>query len=144
MELNFFRKSYEQRFTVRIAKGQMHMIEAIIAVSMILTFLILLRAKLTPVEDTGIEQALAFQALNSLDKGGLLRSYAINENYTGLDAEVNAVIPSEFSHAIRFCYLGERCIGGALPDKNIYTAAYVIAGNETNFKPVQVLLHMWR
>ncbi len=125
-------------------KGQMHMIEAIIAISMILIFLMILSAKLNPSEDTGIEQSTAFKALSSLDRQGVLRSYAINEDYAGLDAEADSVIPSEFSHAIRFCYSGERCVGGALPDRNIYTATYVIAGNETNFKPAQVLLHIWR
>ena len=120
------------------------MIEAIIAISMIMTFLIILRSKIQPVEDTGREQAIAAQALSALDNQNLLRSYAIDENHLGLNTQADQVVPAEFNHTIRFCYLGDRCVGDALPDRNIFTASYVIAGNETYFKPAQVLLHVWR
>ncbi len=155
MRMNFSKKFNQQRkpkvsvhrkllFPMKKMKGIMHMVEAIIAIIMILSFLIVLRAKIQPIEDTGREQAIAFEALQSLDKQGILRSYAIEEDYAGLDTQADQVIPADFSHATRLCYAGERCVGNALPDKNVYTAAYVIAGNETTFKPVQVLLHVWR
>ncbi len=131
-------------FPMKRMKGIMHMVEAVIAITMILSFLIVLKAKMQPAEDTGREQAIAFKALQALDKQGVMRSYAIEEDYTGLDAQANQVIPADFSHATRLCYAGERCVGAALPDKNVFTAAYVIAGNETVFKPVQILLHVWR
>ncbi|MBI2085524.1 MAG: type II secretion system protein [Candidatus Aenigmarchaeota archaeon] len=128
----------------RKLKGIMHMIEVIIAITMILTFLLVLRSKLQPVEDTGREQAIAAQALKALDNQGVLRSYAIDENHLGLNTQVYSVIPSDLNHTIRFCYSGNRCVGDTLPDKNIYTASYVITGNATYFKPAQILLHIWR
>ena len=128
----------------RKRKGMMHMIEAIIAIVMIMSFLIVLKSKLQPTEDTGREQAIAAQALSTLNDQGILRSYAIDENHLGLNTQVDAVVPTEFNHTVRFCYLGDRCVGDALPNKNIFTASYVIAGNQTYFKPAQVLLHIWR
>ena len=125
-------------------KGMMHMIEVIIAITMILSFLIVMRSRIDTTEDTGMEQAMAFQALQSLDKQGILRSYAIEEDFNGLNTQLDGIIPVDLSHTIRFCYLGENCTGGTLPDKNIFTAAYVVAGNATNFKPVEILLHIWR
>jgi hypothetical protein len=125
-------------------KGIMHMVEAVIAVVMILSFLIVLKSKMQPTEDTGREQAIAFEALQALDRQGVLRSYAIEEDYAGLDTQADQAIPADFSHATRLCYAGERCVGAALPDKNVFTAGYVISGNETVFKPAQVLLHIWR
>ncbi|MBI1972352.1 MAG: hypothetical protein HYS53_03565 [Candidatus Aenigmarchaeota archaeon] len=125
-------------------KGMMHMIEAIIAILMIMTFLLVLKSKLQPTEDTGRERAIAAQALQTLDQQGALRSYAIDENHLGLNTQAHAIVPAEFNHTIRLCYPGERCVGDALPDRNIFTASLVIAGNETYFKPAQVLLHIWR
>jgi len=129
---------------LRSRKGMMHMIEVIIAITMILSFLVILRSTLDPTEDTGREQAMAFQAMQSLDRQGILRSYAIDEDYLGLNTEVDQIIPDDFNHSVRFCYMGENCIGDALPDRNIFTASYVIAGNATNFKPVEILVHIWR
>ncbi len=125
-------------------KGIMHMIEVIIAITMVLTFLLVLRSKLQPVEDTGREQAIAAQALRTLDNQGILRSYAIDENHLGLNTQAGFVVPSDLNHTVKFCYLGNRCVGDALPDKNVFTASYVIAGNATYFKPAQILLHIWR
>lgn len=125
-------------------KGMMHMIEAVIAIMMIMGFLLLLRSKLQPTEDTGREQAIAAQALKALDEQNVLRSYVIDENHLGLNTQADQIVPADFNHTVRFCYLGDRCVGDALPDKNIFTASYVIAGNATYFKPAQVLLHVWR
>jgi len=125
-------------------KGIMHTVEAVIAIVMILSFLLLLRSKLQPVEDTGREQAIAAQALKALDEQNNLRSYAIDENHLGLNTQAHAVVPPEFNHTTRLCYSGDRCVGDTLPNRNIFTASFVIAGNQTYFKPVQVLLHVWR
>ncbi len=125
-------------------KGMMHMIEAIIAILMIMGFLLVLRSKLQPATDTGNEQAIASQALQVLDEQNVLRSYAIDENHLGLNTQADQVVPTDFNHTVRFCYSGDRCVGDALPDKNVFTASYVIAGNVTYFKPVQILLHLWR
>lgn len=125
-------------------KGVMHMIEAVIAITMIITFLLVLRSKIQTTTDTGLEQAIASQALKSIDKQNLLRGYAIEENHLGLNAQLDDVVPAEFNHTTKLCYVGDNCIGDTLPDKNVFTASYVIAGNETHFKPVQILLHVWR
>ncbi len=132
------------RLKSRNLKGIMHMIEVIIAITMILTFLLVLRSKLQPATDTGIEQAVAAQALKALDAQGILRSYAIDENHLGLNTQADLVVPADLNHTVRFCYLGDRCVGDALPDRNVFTASYVIAGNSTYFKPAQILLHIWR
>src|SRR3989344_6110246 len=107
-------------------KGLMHMIEAIIAILMIMGFLLVLRSKLQPVIDTGKEQAIASQALQALDEQNILRSYAIDENHLGLNAQADQIVPADYNHSVRFCYSGDRCIGDALPDKNVFTASYVI------------------
>ncbi|MBI3413201.1 MAG: hypothetical protein HY051_03920 [Candidatus Aenigmarchaeota archaeon] len=125
-------------------KGMMHTIEAIFAILIIMSFLLILRTKLQPAEDTGREQAIALQALQALDQQGLLRSYAIDENHLGMNTQAHAVVPTELNHTTRLCYSGDRCIGDALPDRNVFTASYIIAGNSTYFKPAQVLLHIWR
>lgn len=138
------KKSCRERNFMGNRKGMMHMIEAVIAILMIVSFLLVLRSRLQPAGDTGLEQAVAAQALSALDQQNVLRSYAIDENHLGLNAQADQVVPAEFNHTTRFCYLGERCVGDALPDKNVFTASILIAGNQTYFKPAQVLLHIWR
>ncbi|MBI4177557.1 MAG: hypothetical protein HY516_04280 [Candidatus Aenigmarchaeota archaeon] len=144
LSFDLLRKKTGQETGNKNLKGIMHMIEAVVAITMIMTFLLLLRSKIQTATDTGLEQAIAAQALKTADKQNLLRGYAIEEDHLGLNAQFDAVVPAEFNHTTRLCYVGDRCIGDALPDKNVFTASYVIAGNETYFKPAQILLHIWR
>ena len=71
-------------------------------------------------------------------------SYAIDKNHLALNTQADSVISADLNHTVRFCYLGDRCVGDALPDRNVFTASYIIAGNSTYFKPAQILLHIWR
>lgn len=124
--------------------GMFHMVEAIIAITLILTFLILMRSTVKPTEDTGLYQEYGYQALSLMDKRGTLRNNATLENYSAIDSELDAILPAEITESVEICYIGARCVGDALPSKNIYTSSYVIAGNATHFKPAEILLHMWK
>lgn len=130
-------------FSKRV-RGMFHMVEAIIGITFILTFLILMRSTIKPTEDTGLYQEYGYQALTVLDKRGVLRNNAMLENYTAIESELNAMLPAELTESVEICYAGSRCVGDALPGGTIYTSSYVIAGNATHFKPAEILLHMWR
>ena len=130
-------------FSKRVT-GMFHMVEAIIAITFILTFLIIMRSTIKPAEDTGLYQEYGFQALSVLDKKGTLRGNAMLENYTAIESDLNAMLPAELTESVEICYIGARCVGDALPDKTIYTSSYAIAGDETHLKPAEILLHMWR
>ena len=121
-------------------KGIWYMLEALFAGIILITFLVTLKAaylSMTPQEEASIE---AYITLKELDESGLLRSYAVTNNYNGLNSEVNLYY---YNHSVEICNSQGNCYGEKPDSENIWVGSYMISG-ESGFAPRIVHLYLWR
>lgn len=117
----------------------MYTLEAVIAGIIIVTFLVFLAYEPPTVVDEGLNLK-SYEILEGLDNQGLLRSYAVTEDTSGLDGWVRFF---SANHTVQICNVSGSC-AGFLPDgNNVFTGTYIIAG-DTDYNPHYVKMYLWR
>ena len=121
-------------------KGIWYMLEALLAGVVLITFLVTLKAvyiSMTPQEEASTE---AYVTLKELDESGLLRNYAVANDFNGLDSEVKLYY---YNHSVEICNPQGNCFGEKPDSDNVWVGSYLISGGD-GFAPRIVHLYLWR
>ncbi len=127
----------------RYCKGLLQSFEAIIAILMILTVFIMYYGPIQPLpEFRGINRKLrGFEALKALDNNNELRSYAIANDTKSIESKLYNLLPRNLNYEVFVCEAN--CGYPNIASESLVSVVYVLAGNISSFKPVQVVLYMW-
>ena len=121
-------------------RGFWYIIESVLAGIVIFGFLAVLgRIYVVPVQTAELGM-IGYESLKSLDDQNLLRDYVVNGNYSGLDSLISLV---NYSHSIKICNQSGSCSGPDTGAANVWTAVYLIAGNQT-YDPYEVRVFLWK
>lgn len=115
------------------------MIEALVAGIILIVFLVTIRASylsVTPQEEASAE---AYMTLKSLDQSGLLRDYAVANDYNGLNSEIKDFW---YNHSVEICNPSS-CSGEKPSADDVYVGSYLISGGD-GYAPRIVNLYLWR
>ncbi len=120
-------------------RGFWYIIESVLAGVVIIGFLTVLgRTYITLPEPIDLS-VMGYETLKSLDDQGLLRSYVVDKNYTGLNS---LVAVGSYNHSIKICNYSGTCVGPTPDASNIWIAVYLIAGSDS-YDPHEVRLFLW-
>ncbi len=116
------------------------MLEALLAGIILITFLVTIKTtyfSVTPEEEVS---STAYVILKELDDSGILRSYAVSDNYNALNSEIRNIY---YNHTIEICNPSGACFGEKPVADNVYVGSYFISGGNS-YAPRIVNLYLWR
>lgn len=121
-------------------KGFLYMIEAMLAGIILIGFLMTLAGNnLTLLGD---DMSLrGYEILHDLDGQGILRQYAVDGNYSGLNSQIKLI---SYNHSVQICDQGNVCTGSMPSADNVWVGNYYIIAGEGTYEPYLVKLYMWR
>lgn len=119
-------------------RGFWFMIEAIIAGMILVGFLSFLVTVNLSAPDEEMSMA-AFKSLSDINKQGLLKEYAQDENYTAINDQVKIY---SLNNSIAICTLTS-CVGDSPSGSNIWIGSYITPGYNQYF-PREVKLYVYR
>ncbi len=108
--------------------------EAVLAIAIILSFLLLLSSNMLP--SSNIERQ-AFERLEELDRLGMLRESAATFDYEA----ISSIISLPFPHSVEICAPEGNCQGQKLGGENVAAASYIIAGS-SSYSPREVRIYV--
>lgn len=116
----------------------MHTMEAILGTLFILGGILLIFPSQQQNEINFSE--ISYSCLNSLDQGGLLRYYAVNNMNSQLNDSLRSCLPAVADFKFKTCS-SSNCIDTTIPyNKTIYLSSYLIAGENTYGRKV---INLW-
>ncbi len=116
------------------------MIEAILAGIIMISFLLVLALGYGKVPGEYVSLK-GYEILHDLDQQGILRSYVIDGNYSGLESQIKLF---EYNHSVQICDQTGNC-SGSMPDAaNVWIGNYYIIAGEDQYQPYLIKLYMWR
>lgn len=116
-------------------RGFWHTLEAAIAATVVIAFLLFVSANGT--HNTQDLAGVAYEQLESLDKQGLLREKAANYDFAAITNMI--VLGGEYS--VQVCELSGSCQGNTLARDNVAVASYIVAGDSV-YAPREVRLYV--
>ena len=134
----------KMRFPIRGKKGQIHTLEAIMAViiMIIFAFSVLQFYSIPTYEAQSVEELKerGKSALTALDESGKLKEWVSNDNYDDLQTALIEMLPNDvgfnltvFSDSLGGTVEGDAVFGGTPPlDKPIATVNYIFRINDTS------------
>lgn len=124
-------------------KGLMKILEAVIAILMILTIVVIyFGGKESFPEFSSINNGIrAFYALKVLDQSNKLRSDVVSNNTRNIENNLKPLMPGEISFQVFVCQTD--CGKPAVQTENMISVNYLISGDIDSFKPRQIVLYMW-
>jgi len=137
-------KNMKLKFPIRGKKGQIHTLEAIMAViiMIIFAFSVLQYYALPTHEAQSVEELKerGRSALTALDESGQLEEWLSNDQYDDIEAILIEMLPSDvgfnltvFSDGLDGTFEGEAAFGGSTPtDKPFATVNYILRINDTS------------
>ncbi|UCD07908.1 MAG: hypothetical protein JSW41_03005 [Candidatus Aenigmatarchaeota archaeon] len=121
-------------------RGFWYMIEAILAGIIMISFLLVLAVGYGKVPGEYVSLK-GYEILHDLDQQGVLRSYVIDGNYSGLGSQIKLF---EYNHSVQICDQAGNC-SGSMPDAaNVWIGNYYIIAGEDQYQPYLIKLYMWR
>jgi hypothetical protein len=78
--------------------------------------------------------------LKGLDDSGLLRDYAVSNDYSGLNSRITDF---RYKHTVEICDPSGDCHGEKPDADNVYVGSYLISGGN-GFAPRIINLYLWR
>jgi hypothetical protein len=121
-------------------KGFWRMMESVVAVVMLLSFLAVAGGAYFARTDPGTDLASSgYEKLRQLDEGNGLRHYAAAGDAAAINAEIE--MPG-YNHSIMLCNSSGACIGNYTASRNVVVSSYLIAGN-ASYAPLEVRLYVW-
>jgi hypothetical protein len=120
-------------------RGFWYVLEAIIAGTILISFLIILgRALMAAPADVSVNEK-PFNVLEGLDNRGLLRNYTMAGDAEGLNSEVSIF---SYNHSVQICNASGNCSGTPPAAGTVWTGSYLVAG-DGNYTPREVKLYLW-
>ncbi len=124
-------------------KGIMQTLEGVIAVTMILTIIIVFYGPKQQLPDfTTITWKLrGFESLKALDTSNELRPDVMVNNTASIEAKLAAMVPADIDYTVVVCK--SSCGKPDIDADKIVSVTYLIAGRMGNIESRQVILYMW-
>ncbi len=128
-------------------KGAFYTIEVIISVLLVMSVFFILFT--SPINNPEIERANVksqmYNGLENLNTIGLLRSYALNNNASGIETELSPYTPLGIQLQVTIYNKSFSNLTEELSDQplDIVGVSYYIAGEFGNYTPREVRVHAW-
>jgi len=126
------------------SKAQMRTIEALISIAIIsfIIFLLYFRAPVSQ-EISQINRKIdAYNALKILDQSRNLRQYALQANATKIEELLLPFLKSNYKVAL-YNQTGNVTEIPKIDSKSIASVSYIIAGDLSNYKPIEIRVYLW-
>lgn len=118
-------------------RGFWYMIEAVLISTILMSFLIIVGSEYNSMIRPDNLAEKGYLILRALDNRGELRNYTTAMD----DAGLNSLIPEYgYNHTIQICNYEGTCVGNKPYADNIWTANYIISGEDV-FKPFTIALY---
>ena len=124
-------------------KAQIHLLESVIAIAMMTMIFLLIfsiNQNFQATEDKNKYRILV--ALEKLDETGELRTYALEKNSSYIENYLKEYLPLEIKVAF-FNLTSNLTSIPILPEENVITLSYYLAGDYGRFKPLEVRVYAW-
>lgn len=124
-------------------KGQLRIVEVIIAILMVIVaYVLLFSAPITLPDFESInDQFRAFNSLQTLDQNNELRVPVLQNNTLLISQKLQYLIPSNINYNVSIC--SSICIAPIINSTRVFSVDYIISGDVNNFNPQQVVIYMW-
>ncbi len=120
-------------------RGYARMLEAVIAIFLIYTFLIYLSSGTVKQDRPEDLKLKAYELLKGLDDQGSLREYAAVNDYASIDA---ALAYYAHNHTANVCETDGTCYGPVPNETSVWVGTYIIAG-QNSYNPKLVKLYVY-
>ncbi|MFH1978028.1 MAG: hypothetical protein ABIJ92_01760 [Candidatus Aenigmatarchaeota archaeon] len=120
-------------------KGVWYLIEAVLSVLIIITFLIAIKSNVFDITSQPDVSLTGYSLLKGLDDRGVLRNYTVNKDFTAINSSISYFV---YNHTVEICdHLGA-CIGDAPNATNAFVSTYIISG-DGYYNPYEVRLYLY-
>jgi len=120
-------------------RGFWHTIETVLITTIVITFLMTVGAKYASVIQPENLAEKGYIILENLDNRGELRNYTVALDYNGLNSQIPIYV---YNHSIQICDYTGTCTGTRPNAINIWTANYIISG-ENVYQPFTIKLYIF-
>jgi hypothetical protein len=126
-------------------KGWLKVLEAVIAITLIIGFLLYMIVNNSPGRDiTGDINQREQYILNSVSKNDALRADILNGLNTNVNSYIAGMISPSWNFTTNICDLNQICNQGTRPnDRDIYVNEIVISSTNANYGPKKLRLFVW-
>jgi hypothetical protein len=126
-------------------KGWLKVLEAVIAISLLIGVLLYIMATSTPKKDiSGVANEREEYILDSISKNNTLRSDIINGINQSVNNTIKQMLPSNWNFMFGICDLDAICNPLGVPnDRDVYANEIVITSNNTVYNPKKFRLFIW-
>ena len=126
-------------------KAWLRIVEAVLAILIILSTLLVITSKQTTQEDLSDEiSEIQTTILDIVSKNTTLREYVINENPAALKKEIDLRLPNSFNSAIKICQVDNICTSTEIPtDKSVHTKEILITTTLETYQPKKLRFFVW-
>ncbi|MBU0952989.1 MAG: hypothetical protein KKA90_01030 [Nanoarchaeota archaeon] len=125
-------------------RGFWHTVEAVLAGSLLITFLIVVSQPVFSDPQPKDQQLLAYELLHDLDLQGVLRNDAFFGNATAINSRIQI---GHSNHSVQVCTASVICNGTAPEARNVWIGSYMLAGDDLDqngeYRPLEVKLYIW-
>ena len=128
-------------------KGWLRILDAFIAITLIISFLIVTVYQDKPRNELDKEIIkLQGDILNSITNDYSIRNQILNNNTSGVNARIEMILPTGFNYSSRICAIEDVCGLTFYLDKEIFSEEYIVSTNLTSYSgaPVKIKLFFWR
>mgnify|MGYP001582360134 CR=1 FL=1 len=119
-------------------RGLWYLLEVMLAIAIVIIFLLSVNGSILRPSPPEVTTA-GYEILRGLDEQGNLRGFVSSGDTSGLES---LIAISGYRHAVQFCFPGGACAGTRPSAENLYSADYLISGDEA-FEPAQVILYIY-
>lgn len=120
-------------------KAYARMLEAVIAIFLIYTFLMILSSGQVKEDRPEDLELKAYELLEGLDEQGVLRGYAASNDYNSIDA---ALEYRAHNHTVNVCEPDGSCHGSVPNETEVWVGSYIVAGQDS-YNPKLVKLYIY-
>ncbi|MBL7206115.1 MAG: hypothetical protein ISS36_00780 [Candidatus Aenigmarchaeota archaeon] len=114
-------------------RGFWYTLEAVLAGILLIGFLLAVNTfYLSP----RTSEPQPYLILKGLDEQGILRAYAVADDYSGLNSQIDTA----YNHSVEICSTG--CVGEKSEADNVFVGRYFVSG-ENSYDPKEVRLYLW-
>ena len=126
-------------------KAWLRIVEAVLAILIILSTLLIVTSKQTTNSNLSEEISdIQTDILNIVSKNSTLRQYVINENTEELKTIINLLLPDSFNFAIKICPVSDICQSTETPkDKPVYSKEVLVTSTLEEYSPKKLRFFVW-
>jgi len=130
---------------MRNKKAWMRIVEAVIAILIIMGFVLVLVSNQeikTNVSDEIYEGQV--QILDLISEDNVLREDIISEDNTNVNNKISQIIPGNWEFATEICDLSDICTSEDTPhEKDVYVTEMVISSDLSTYQPKKLRFFVW-